>query len=73
MTLQFKQVIITPEVVDEIYNILPPSEDATTLMKWLSYVKDELYKEWNNLPEGSHLKAAYADDVWSWNDEDICS
>lgn len=70
MSLKFKRVLITPEIETALSNAV----DAQThpeAYKWIAYVRDELYGEWQSLPNGSHLKSAYAGDVWGWNDEDL--
>ena len=36
---------------------------AKAAMKWLASVKESLWETWAALPEGSHLKEAYRDDV----------
>jgi hypothetical protein len=41
--------------------------------RWLASVRELLYAEWEALPDGSHLKAAYADEVWTWSDRDLAS
>jgi hypothetical protein len=74
---KFVTVTISPEDVDALSNVIlaAVSEDASTdaeaAYKWLAYARECLYKEWKALPSGSHLKAAYEDDVWAWNDADI--
>jgi hypothetical protein len=77
--MKYLDVQITPEDVDALSNVLAQfkqleeysTKDAELSDKWLSYVRDRLYNEWKELPDGSHLKEAYIDDVWSWNDEDL--
>jgi len=70
MSLKFKKVIITPEIETALSNAVFADKDPEAY-KWIAYVRDELYAEWQDLPEGSHLKAAYLDEVWTWNDEDL--
>ena len=41
--------------------------------RWLASVCERLYAEWEALPDGSHLKAAYADEVWAWSDRDLAA
>ncbi len=38
---------------------------------WLNAVNEKLFTEWDMLPEGSHLKKAYEDMVWTWSDRDL--
>lgn len=47
--------------------------EAKTAARWLANVKEGLYSEWAALPEGSHLKEAYADEVWTWSDRDLAA
>jgi hypothetical protein len=41
--------------------------------RWLASVCERLYGEWEALPDGSHLKAAYANEVWAWSDRDLAA
>jgi hypothetical protein len=81
MTL-FVPVTITPETLDALYSLsislegmkghsMEKRQELSVLHKFIGYAKGEVYKAWKELPEGSHLKAAYLDDVWSWDDGDI--
>ena len=44
-----------------------------TAALWLSAQSEKFFKEWEALPEGSHLKEAYADQVWTWSDRDLAA
>ena len=46
-------------------------EEAETAALWLAAQAERLYEEWLALPPGSHLKQAYADQVWTWSDRDL--
>lgn len=46
-------------------------EDISQARCWIAAQKEELYKEWEALPPGSHLKEAYRDQVWTWSDRDL--
>ena len=70
MSLKFKNVLITPEDETNLSNAIDPVQHPEAY-KWIAYVRDELWSEWKNLNDGSHLKEAYRDEVWSWNDEDL--
>ena len=73
----FTQVLITPEAVAALSNVIlaavskDASPDAEAAYKWLAYVRESLYNNWQALPDGSHLKDAYRDEVWSWSDLDL--
>ena len=70
MNLKFKEVFITPEDEAFLSAAVNPKQHPEAY-RWLSYVRDELYREWKSMPNGSHLKSAYQSEVWSWNDEDL--
>ena len=70
MSLKFKEVLITPEIETALSNAVDADKHPEAY-KWIAYVRDELYAAWQELPDGSHLKAAYLDEVWTWNDEDL--
>tara|TARA_B100001057_G_scaffold11981_1_gene11340 strand:+ start:143 stop:499 length:357 start_codon:yes stop_codon:yes gene_type:complete len=46
-------------------------DNCDTASLWLAAVAEKLYDEWEALPAGSHLKEAYADQVWNWSDRDM--
>ena len=46
-------------------------EEAETAALWLAAQAERFYEEWASLPSGSHLKEAYADQVWTWSDRDL--
>ena len=46
-------------------------QHTETATRWLASVKETLYADWLELPEGSHLKHAYRDEVWTWSDRDL--
>lgn len=72
--LLFHQVTITPEMLDKIANLVFKDEktrDENDVYTWVAYVRQSLYKTWSELPDGDHLKGAYIDDVWSWDDQDL--
>ena len=70
MSLKFKQVFITPEDESALTDAIN-ADTHPAAYKWVAYVRDELFREWKGLPTGSHLKAAYENEVWMWNDEDL--
>ena len=74
--MKYNQVIITPEDLDALSNVVlgaleSESSDADRAYKWVAYVRSVVYTNWLSLPDGNHLKSAYADDVWSWDDSDL--
>lgn len=48
-------------------------QEATRLCRWLAYTRQSLYRTWDELPAGDHLKDAYRDEVWTWDDQDLAS
>ena len=44
---------------------------AVTASKWAAAQSELLYQAWAALPEGSHLKSAYAEDIWAHSDRDL--
>ena len=48
-------------------------QQTTTAQRWLASVKESLWSSWAALPEGSHLKEAYRDEVWTWSDRDLAA
>ena len=48
-------------------------DNCETAALWLAAQSEKLYKEWEALPEGSHLKEAYAEQVWTWSDRDLAA
>ena len=48
-------------------------QEAERLYRWLAYVRQSLHRTWQALPDGDHLKDAYREDVWAWNDEDLAA
>ena len=73
--VKYLNVTITPETATALHNVLSKvdrnSTEYSELNTWLAYVNQSLYKAWLELPDGDHLKAAYADQVWTWDDQDI--
>ena len=45
--------------------------DCEAALLWLNAQSERFYQEWAALPNGSHLKSAYADQVWTWSDRDL--
>lgn len=46
-------------------------EAGNNVNAWVAAQHDALYEAWAALPQGSHLKQAYADQVWTWSDRDL--
>ena len=81
--MKYVQVLISPEeeaalsdcvsafkdliVEDDAFS----TKEAELAYKWLTYVREVLHETWQSLPPGSHMKDAYRDDVWAWNDNDL--
>ena len=74
--MKFNVVMITPEDLDALSNVVMSAldddhPDADIAYKWVAYVRGVVYENWQALPEGNHLKGAYEDDVWAWDDADL--
>ena len=48
-------------------------DNCETASLWLAAVAEKMFAEWDALPEGSHLKEAYAELVWTWSDRDLAA
>lgn len=70
MSLKYHRVFITPEDEVHLSAAIDPIKHPQAY-KWLAYVRSELYSTWRELNNGCHLKEAYRDDVYAWNDEDL--
>ena len=46
-------------------------KETDLVRQWTGHVKHELFDQWEQLPEGDHLKESYRDEVWTWDDQDI--
>ena len=79
MSLHRHSTVVTPAELDALANavaLLPDDGDIQgkeTAYLWIASVREELYKEWEALDEGSHLKEAYRDSVWAWSDRDLAA
>ena len=76
MTLQYHQTLITPFEVGALHNLIARAEEGTdkeVAYRWLCHVRSSLFTEWQALPDGHHLKDAYRDEVWKWDDQDLAS
>ena len=73
--MKYLSVTVTPELIADITNVLSEYDTNTRehreISTWLGYVNQQLYKAWAELPEGDPLKAAYADQAWTWDDQDL--
>ena len=76
MSLQYHQTLITPFEVAALHNLIAKADegqDRDTAYRWLCHARSGLFAEWQALPDGHHLKHAYADQVWTWDDQDLDS
>ena len=76
MSLQYHQTLITPFEVAALHNLIAHAEqgpDRDTAYRWLCHVRSGLFAEWQALPVGHHLKDAYREEVWTWDDQDLAS
>lgn len=74
MSLQYHQTLITPFEVAALHNLIASAEegpDRDTAYKWLAYARSGLFEAWQALPDGHHLKEAYRDQTWTWDDQDL--
>ena len=74
--MKYNTVTITPEDEQALSNVIADAleaghPNADVAYKWIAYVREVLYSNWKGLADGSHLRAAYSDSVWGWNDSDI--
>ena len=47
--------------------------DYLVAERWMATQSEKFYQEWKALDEGSFLKLAYADQVWTWSDRDMAA
>lgn len=76
MSLQYHQTLVTPFEVAALHNLIACAEagpDKDVAYRWLCHARSGLYEEWRALPNGHHLKEAYAEQVWQWDDQDLAS
>ena len=76
MSLHYHLTLVTPLEIAALHNVIGAAADSdckTTAYRWLCNARAGLYDEWTELPDGHHLKEAYRDEVWQWNDEDIAT
>lgn len=48
-------------------------QEAERLYRWLAYARQSLFRAWQELPDGDHLKEAYRNEAWTWTDEDLAN
>lgn len=70
MNFKFTPVLISPEDERALSNAVDPKKHPQAY-KWLCYVRTQMWNHWKHMPNGDHLKEAYRNDVWAWNDEDL--
>jgi hypothetical protein len=76
MSVQYHQTLITPFEVRALHNLIARAEggpDKQVAYRWLCHARSGLFAEWQALPDGHHLKDAYRDEVWQWDDQDLAS
>ena len=74
MSLHHHEVVVSPFEIAALHNLIaaaPAGADKEIAYRWLAYARSGLYEQWQKLPDGHHLKHAYRDDVWMWDDQDI--
>lgn len=71
---------ITPPEVEALHNLISYVEDlpnrpeyvsdevVEAAYKFLSGARSDLHKVWSELPEGNHLREAYTEEAWKWDD-----
>ena len=73
--MKYLPVTVTPELITDIHNAISAydkdSREYREISTWLGYANREIYKAWLSLPEGDHLKLAYEDQAWLWDDQDL--
>jgi hypothetical protein len=74
MSLHYYQTVITPYEVGCLHDLITNSEpdpDQEAAYRWLCQLRSGLFDEWQSLPDGNHLKEAYRDEAWKWDDRDL--
>ena len=73
--MKYLPVTVTPELAAAVHNVLhsdaPSEADRNEVQTWLGYVNSQLFDAWTALPNGSHLKEAYRDQIWAFDDQDL--
>ena len=76
MSLHHHDVVVSPFEIAALHNLIaaaPAGADKDVAYRWLAYARSGLYEQWQKLPDGHHLKDAYRDDVWMWDDQDLAA
>jgi hypothetical protein len=81
MSLQYHQTLVTPFEVAALHAVIATARehrpegdpDIETAYRWLAYARSGLFEQWRALPPGHHLKEAYRDAVWTWDDQDLAA
>ena len=76
MSLHYHQTLITPFEVGALHNLIARAEDGPdkeVAYRWLCQARSGLFAEWQALPDGHHLKDAYRDEVWQWDDQNLAA
>ena len=81
MSLQYHQTLITPFEVAALHEVIAVARQhreegdpvVETAYRWLCHARSGLYAEWCALPDGHHLRDAYRDEVWTWDDQDLAA
>lgn len=74
MTVHYHQTLITPAEAGALHRLVAQASegrDRELIYRWLCHVRSGLFAEWQTLPDGHHLKEAYREDVWQWDDQDL--
>ena len=74
--MQYHQTLVSPIEVQALHNLIAraaDSPDKEVAYRWLCHARSGLFAEWQALPDGHHVKEAYRDEAWKWDDQDLAS
>ena len=76
MSLHYLPTTVTPFEVAALHAVIAAAkegDDKKTAYRWLCQVRSALFAKWQQLPDGDHMKEAYREAVWTWDDQDIAA
>ena len=72
MSLHNLYTTLTPAEFAELQELANKSGKRLA-KRWVAAQAEAFYQEWEALPDGSHLKGIYRDEVWTWSDRDLAA
>ena len=76
MSIQYQEVQINPLEIQALHNLIckaADGDDKDISYRWLAYARSTMFEAWQALPDGHHLKDAYRDEAWKWDDQDLAA